>query len=342
MQNDPGYSGSLTAIMVTVVKCESGTYADNEGLNAQHCFPCEAGKYGNELATLQTEAGPDTCTLCGVGTYQDAAGSTSCKVCPEGTSASGTGQVSCTVDPILASNFDLLKDAVPMVDTTVKLPLSTADFDAILQNNFRVAISRVTGVPGEKIFLLEIEEANSRRQSNSIHVRFAVQAEDENQAQGIVEKLTVDMINQELEEIGLPKCTIVSAPKITDSNKIKCESFSTCEDMGTYFNIKLEKYKGLAGAAVAAIVIGVLVAVGIKFHLYTRYIHPKCFPDDDRNKDVDEKGRPMTGLFLSDLRACFRPTKMARTSTFTEASPAKGDVVFAQVRAAYILVSDTS
>ena len=57
----------------------------------------------------------------------------------------------------------------------------------------------------------------------------------------------------------------------------------------------------MAAGFVVLIVFGVLVALALKYHLYTRYVHPKLFPQDDIEAK-DGKQRREVSVILLDLK----------------------------------------
>ena len=70
-----------------------------------------------------------------------------------------------------------IEEEVPMVEMTLAIPMSAADFDESAQNRFRMAVGQAAGVPGDKVYILEIKDISGRRQSPGIEVRTAIQTE---------------------------------------------------------------------------------------------------------------------------------------------------------------------
>ena len=172
-----------------------------------------------------------------------------------------------------------------MVELTVALALALAEFGDEEQNLFRMAISEAAGLPGEKVYLLEVDSFVARR-SGSTRIRLAVQADNPRHAESMLPSLQQSRINEELAKVGLPSCVMLSEPKVTSSESINCEAFATCKNMGEYIKIKFEKYKALAAGTIAAIVISVIVALIAKYHLYQRFIRPRLFPKFKREASV--------------------------------------------------------
>jgi len=281
--NHAGYSGKLANLLVTTVDCEPASYADEEGLRTQSCFLCPAGTAGNKQPTAISQAA-SSCIPCTTGQFQDELGQTMCKQCPPKHNTSAPGQALCTPDLIPPSSIQDLKDAAPMVEMTIVLPINIGAFDSGAQNLLRLAVSEVVGVAGHKVYLLEVDEfsPDGRRQGVSTSVRLAVEADSEQHAQSMVDLLSQDNLNQELNKVGLPDCIVVASPTVTTSEKINCESFSTCDSKIEYLKQKVKKIAGgMAGGAIAGIVIGVLVALAVKLGLYRKF----CMKQSSGGKD---------------------------------------------------------
>lgn len=199
-----------------------------------------------------------------------------------------------------------IEESSPMVEMTLGLPFSVEEFNDEAQNKFRMAIAAAAGVDGEHVFILEIKDISRRRQAAGIEVRTAVRTESKDQAQALAGSLTEESLNKELAQVGLPAATMVSSPKVTSSDSINCESYSTCSSVVTYVKVQIKENKKMAAGFVVLIVFGVLIAIGIKFHIYTRYVHPKLFPKDEVETGDDKKSaRREVSAFLSDLKRLF-------------------------------------
>lgn len=206
--------------------------------------------------------------------------------------------------PPMVSVADI-EESTPMVEMTLALPISAENFDQEAQTKFRMAVGAAAGVDIDKVFILEIKEISQRRQDAGIEVRSAIQTENQEQAQLLAGTLTEESLNNELEQVGLPSATMVSAPKVTSSDNINCESYSTCKSVVTYVKVQIKENKKMAAGFVVLIVFGVLVALAVKYHLYTRYVHPKLFPKDEIEDRDDEKSAKWEALVvLSDVKKC--------------------------------------
>ena len=198
-----------------------------------------------------------------------------------------------------------IEESTPMVEMTLALPISAEEFDEEAQTKFRIAVGAAAGVDSEKVYILEVKDTSRRRQEAGIEVRSAIQTESKESAQALSETLTEDSLNHQLEQVGLPAATMVSAPKVTSSENINCESYATCSSTVTYVKVQIKENKKMAAGFVVLIVFGVLVALAIKYHIYTRYLRPKLFPDDEIKTPDDEKSvKWEAATVLSDLKKC--------------------------------------
>ena len=112
-----------------------------------------------------------------------------------------------------------------------------------------------------------------------------------------------DNLNQELNKVGLPDCIVVASPTVTTSEKINCESFSTCDSKIEYLKQKVKKIAGgMAGGAIAGIVIGVLVALVRLVMKHTRkHTHLRAYTDTPTDRQTDTHTRTRTHTHTRDI-----------------------------------------
>ena len=80
------------------------------------------------------------------------------------------------------------------IAATVALALALAEFGDEEQNLFRMAISEAAGLPGEKVYLLEVDSFVARR-SGSTRIRLAVQADNPRHAEAMLPSLQLLLHN---------------------------------------------------------------------------------------------------------------------------------------------------
>jgi hypothetical protein len=101
----------------------------------------------------------------------------------------------------------------------MSLPMTKQEFTEEKQIKFRVSIAIAAGVTPADVTLDKIETISSRRGfdrhllTDSLRVDTIVKASDESAAVSMASALTHDKINSELEKAGLPKATMLEAPK---------------------------------------------------------------------------------------------------------------------------------
>jgi hypothetical protein len=122
--------------------------------------------------------------------------------------AGSTDAGDCTTEVVLATDY--------IVTLSLGLPISKAEFDSSKQIAFRQGIANVAGVVLEKVIIITI--TSKRRRSEGITIDLEIMAKDSSVASSVAGRLTVDSINDELEQAGLPKAEILKAPVVTDTS----------------------------------------------------------------------------------------------------------------------------
>lgn len=161
-----------------------------------------------------------------------------------------------------------IQDSVLLIDLTVDLPMTVAEFHSEARAKFRTALAGAAGVSLEQVHIILIQAAERRLLPSSIKVRSAIEVVDEEAARLTITKLTEGSINSLLVDQGLPAATAVGTPNVMMSDDIKCERFSTCKDFGTFVLVHLKRGSELAlglGAGIAVLLMCLLALACFKF-----------------------------------------------------------------------------
>ena len=145
-----------------------------------------------------------------------------------------------------------------IVVAAVKLPYSKSEFDSARQLKFRTGVAKAAGTSAERVSIVSIKEAPTRRAiTGSIVVDFQVAAADAGAASELAAALTEDKLNQALEDEGLERGVMVAQPKATTKDqagapspspaaaspvrspptarRASYEVFETCEEISALF-----------------------------------------------------------------------------------------------------------
>jgi hypothetical protein len=145
----------------------------------------------------------NTCSDCSAGKYAAVAASTDCTDCVAGKFSTSLGSSTCSSDD---SPFSGLP-----TDTFLKLvlvlPLTERDFTIEKRLAFRQAVAIAGGVVLDRVRIVEVMTVSTRRRmllSQSTRVTTEIAAKDKRVADAIVGRLTVDKVNAQLQQAGLP------------------------------------------------------------------------------------------------------------------------------------------
>jgi len=167
-----------------------------------------------------------------------------------------------------ANTLAEIQNSMLMIEISLILPLTVAEFNDEARNRFRAAMSAASGVALSKVYIIDVVEVTERRlASTSIEVRSAIEAPNDESAHSIVNTLTKTLINQRLTDEGLPAANAVGQPKIVSGEDLKCERISTCTDFGRFLIVFLKHNPELAwglGAGIAACIFCALAIFCLK------------------------------------------------------------------------------
>jgi hypothetical protein len=280
--------------------CVAGKYGVATEQTAESlCTDCGAGKYGN--ATGQTTEA--SCTACGAGKYGVAAGQTaeaSCTACtPNSNSPSqSSAETDCTCNagysgPAGGPCFTLITSETGVkletfVTLSLSLPFTKDDFTEEKQIKFRESLAVAADVKPADVKIDKIETIGGRRGAGrhllagSIRVDTSIRAADNVKASSIVNRLTADNINAELAKVGLPKSTILEAPKVANAVQGEANIVPVAEPLSS--NINIAAAAG-AGAGVGFVLVLALVFVCVYLQ-YRRNRIPKDVVEDNVSASV--------------------------------------------------------
>jgi len=183
-----------------------------------------AGKY-------KTSAGSALCSDCGAGKYSVEVSSTvdsKCTACPPNldSAAVSSAIVDCTCNagysgpaggPCSTSTSETL------VKLSLSLPFTKDEFTEDKQSKFRESLAVAADVKPADVKIDKIETIGGRRGAGRhllagpIRVDTSIRAADNAKASIMAKRFTADNINAELAKVGLPKSTILEAPKVADA-----------------------------------------------------------------------------------------------------------------------------
>jgi hypothetical protein len=233
--------------------CVAGKYREQTaGSTEASCTACGAGKYG--VATGQTAE--ELCTACGAGKYRVQTGGSaeaSCTACDAGKYGVATGQTSeasctactpnsnspsqssaivdCTCNagysgpaggPCSTSTSETLVKQETLVKLSLSLPFTKDEFTEDKQSKFRESLAFAADVKPADVKIDKIDTIGRRGAGRHllaalIRVDTSIRVADNSKASSMINRLTADNINAELAKVGLPKSTILEAPKVANA-----------------------------------------------------------------------------------------------------------------------------
>lgn len=169
---------------------------------------------------FSTKSGTDVCAAsgiacgaCAAGKYRGAQDGSSCMPCPAQSSspAGSTSSAACTCNAgyvvVPASGRCKLQvQTLPVVEVTVSLPMSKADFER-QEDLFVAALAKSAGVEVSDVSIISVTESSAARRrllAPSVQVSSEIQASD---TDSVSQALTTDTLNKNLGEAGLPQAT---------------------------------------------------------------------------------------------------------------------------------------
>jgi len=235
----------------TCLSCLSGKYSKTEGaVSNDTCFDCPAGQHAAGSASsactpcaagfFQAGVGNSKCTVCpansispssstgqqqcvcGVG-FTGSSGGETCTACDAGSSKSEIGNQPCKENIVIEEEvvIEITPDFAP-TDVIIKmvfgLPMSIDEFTPATQTSFKQALADAAGVVLQKVKIANIEAVTARRSrqllAESIRIDVEVAMKDDSAAQAAIGNLTPEMINTQLQKVGLPQATILEAASV--------------------------------------------------------------------------------------------------------------------------------
>jgi hypothetical protein len=156
-----------------------------------------------------------------------------------------------------------------LVTLSLSLPFTKDEFTEDKQIKFRESLAVAAGVKPADVKIDKIETIGRRGAgrhllAGSIRVDTSIRAADNAKASSMVNRLTADNINAELAKVGLPKSTILEAPKV--ANAIQGEPNIVTVAQPPSSNINIAAAAG-AGAGVGFVLVLALVVV----YVYLQY-----------------------------------------------------------------------
>ena len=118
-----------------------------------------------------------------------------------------------------ANSSDLCLPLV-IVQMTLALPLSKANFTRSVENRFLSAVANALSMPASRVVLIGVEESVSRRGiSPSIRVKTEVVCDDAGTAHAVSDRLNPESLNSQLSAQQLPNCVIQSTSILGDTTQ---------------------------------------------------------------------------------------------------------------------------
>ena len=201
------------------MQCAAGKFKIASGTDI--CTNCIIGKYGAAGAVTETE-----CRTCPAGKFGGREGSSQCTDCEAGKVSDG-GDIVCksvTVAPVEGA-------ATHVVKLTLSLPLTKNEFTTDKQSKFRESIAAAAGAKTADVTIDRIDtivNVGRRLLSEYVLVYTSVMASDAKAADAMANSLTVDKINESLDNAGLPKATLKQAATVATVSTVKpVESVNT-------------------------------------------------------------------------------------------------------------------
>ena len=223
--------------------CDAG-YSPDSG----SCRACEQGKYktdpGNTGCTAcpdnsQTAAGSVSSTrqacVCNIGFTGPNGGPCEPSSATASSPPSSPGQGETNTDTIALteeapSSPPTTSVSTHVVQLSLSLPLSTADFDDAKQAKFKESIARAAGVSPADVTIDNVETLSAARRRllvSSIRIDVSVKAKDKAAADAMGAELTAGNINVELSKAGLPQAEVLIKPSTTT---VSADSVVTVSD----------------------------------------------------------------------------------------------------------------
>jgi hypothetical protein len=140
--------------------------------------------------------------------------------CPAGKSKTVSGSEPCkgpAAAPPAADADAPATDVVRIVKMAVKLPVTKEQFNTGKQANFKQSIASAARVSTADVTIDKIENMRRfgrRLLAGSIRVDTSIVAADQTSAKSMANTLTVDKINSELRNNGLPQAEILDPPQV--------------------------------------------------------------------------------------------------------------------------------
>jgi hypothetical protein len=177
------------------------------------------------------------------------------------------------------------------VTLSLSLPFTKNDFTEDKQIKFRESLAVAADVKPADVKIDKIETIVGRRGAGrhllagSIRVDTSIRAADNVKASSMVNRLTADNINTELAKVGLPKSTILEAPKV--ANAVQGEPNIVPVAQPPSSNINIAAAAG-AGAGVGFVLVLALVVVCVYLQ-YRRKRTPKDVVENNVSASVEHE-----------------------------------------------------
>jgi len=172
------------------------------------------------------------------------------------------------------------------VKLSLSLPFTKDEFTEDKQSKFRESLAVAADVKPADVKIDKIETIVGRRGAGrrllagSIRVDTSIRAADNAQAGSMAKRLTADNINAELAKVGLPKSTILEAPKVANEVQGEPNIVPTAQPPSSNNNIPAAAG---AGAGVGIVLVLALVCVYLQ---YRRKPTPKDVVEDNVGASV--------------------------------------------------------
>ena len=185
--------------------CGAGKYSTVVGADsAEECQACPAGKY----LTTPGAALPSMCTPCDAGKFSTAVGASvasTCANCEAGKYSTSPGQLTCTSTDSTLSG--LPTEAI--LKLVLVVPQAESEFTADSDNQvaFRQAVANAAGVVLGRVRIVQVVPVSTRLLSHSTRMTIELAVKDRSVADAIFGRLTIDEVNTQLQQAGLPLAT---------------------------------------------------------------------------------------------------------------------------------------